>query len=238
MLGNSAIMQRFDRLTSILIRLQSRRLVTAREIADQFEVSIRTIYRDIQALRQAGVPIGEEEGRGYFLMEGYRLPPVMFTPEEAKALVAIQQMLHYHTEESLKRNFESALGKIKAVLDPDEKAKLDYLEANSGYYQPWAPSSQWLEQVQIAVAEHRKIQLVYQAKNAQVTQRTIRPQGLYFNGATWLTIAYCEKRHDTREFRLDRIQEMHLLSETFRPDGGFSIEDYLAERARKLFQNP
>lgn len=231
-------MQRFDRLTSILIRLQARRLVTAREVAEQFGVSIRTIYRDIQTLRQAGVPIGEEEGKGYFIADGYRLPPVMFTPEEAKALVAIQQMLQYHTEESLKRNFESALDKIKAVLDQEEKEKLEYLQAKTGFHQPWAPSSAYLEQVQQAIADHRKIRLTYQAKNGQVTQRTIRPQGLYFNGAIWLTIAYCEKRHDTREFRLDRIQELAILADTFRPDGGFSIADYLAERARKLFQNP
>lgn len=231
-------MQRFDRLTSILIRLQARRLVTAREVADQFGVSIRTIYRDIQTLRQAGVPIGEEEGKGYFIVDGYRLPPVMFTPEEAKALVAIQQMLQYHTEESLKRNFESALDKIKAVLDQEEKDKLDYLQTKTGYHKPWAPSSSHLEEVQHAIAENHKIRLTYQAKNGQVTERTIRPEGLYFNGAFWLTIAYCEKRHDTREFRLDRIQQLHILEETFRPDGGFSIESYLAERARKLFDNP
>ena len=97
-------MNRLDRLTSILIQLQSKRLTTAREIAKRFEVTNRTIYRDIQTLRLAGVPIGEEEGKGYFLVEGYRLPPVMFTTEEARALVTTSKILNYHTEDSLKQN--------------------------------------------------------------------------------------------------------------------------------------
>ena len=78
-------MNRLDRLTSILIQLQSKRLTTAREIAERFEVTTRTIYRDIQTLRLAGIPIGEEEGKGYFLVEGYRLPPVMFTCRRSKS---------------------------------------------------------------------------------------------------------------------------------------------------------
>ena len=87
-------MNRLDRLTSILIQFQAKRLTTAREIAERFEVTNRTIYRDIQTLRLAGVPIGEEVGKGYFLVVGYRLPPVMFTMEEARALVTTSKILN------------------------------------------------------------------------------------------------------------------------------------------------
>ncbi len=120
------IMNRLDRITSILVQLQSKKLITAREISDRFEISNRTVYRDIHTLRQAGVPIGEEEGKGYFIVDGYKLPPVMFSSEEANALVAIEKMLHYHTEDSLRKNYESALLKIKAVLKSKEKNKLEY----------------------------------------------------------------------------------------------------------------
>ena len=123
-------------------------MTTAREISERFEVSNRTIYRDIQTLRLAGVPIGEEEGKGYFLVEGYRLPPVMFTTEEARALVTTSKILNYHTEDSLKQNYESALLKIKAVLSIKDKDKLEFLNSRIGFHKPWAPTSLHLDSIQ------------------------------------------------------------------------------------------
>ena len=102
-------------------------------MATRFEVTIRTIYRDIQTLRLAGVPIGEEEGKGYFLVEGYRLPPVMFTMEEARAVLTTSKILCYHTEDSLRQNYESALFKIKAVLPSTDKDKLVFLDSRIGF---------------------------------------------------------------------------------------------------------
>lgn len=80
-------MNRIDRLSAILIQLQSKKIVRAQEIADRFEISLRTVYRDIRALEEAGVPIGAEAGIGYFLMEGYNLPPVRFSKEEAGSIL-------------------------------------------------------------------------------------------------------------------------------------------------------
>jgi len=229
-------MNRLDRLTSILIQLQSKRLTTARDIAERFEVSNRTIYRDIQTLRLAGVPIGEEEGKGYFLAEGYRLPPVMFTMEEARALVTTSTILNYHTEDSLKQNYESALLKIKAVLSLSDKDKLEFLNSRIGSHKPWAPASLYLDTIQHSITESEKLKIKYQSRDeVQITERIIHPYAVYFSGAVWTTIAFCELRQEIREFRLDRIKELNLLQAHFKPDKSFSIEHYLEERSKRLF---
>lgn len=229
-------MNRLDRLTSILIQLQSKRLITAREIAERFEVTIRTIYRDIQTLRLAGVPIGEEEGKGYFLVEGYRLPPVMFTTEEARALLTTSKILNYHSEDSLKKHYESALLKIKAVLSLKNKDKLEFLNSRIGFQKPWAPVSLYLDNIQHSITESEKLKIKYQSRNEeQITERIIHPYAVYFSGAVWTTIAFCELRQEIREFRLDRIKEFKNQQTHFEPDKSFSLERYLEERTKRLF---
>jgi predicted DNA-binding transcriptional regulator YafY len=232
-------MNRLDRLTNILVQLQSKRLITAREIAERFEVTKRTIYRDIQTLRLAGVPIGEEEGKGYFLVEGYRLPPVMFTMEEARALVTTSKILNYHTEDSLKRNYEAALFKIKAVLSLNDKDKLEFLNSRIGFQKPWAPTSLYLDTIQHSITESIKLKIKYQSREQeQITERIIQPYAVYFSGAVWTTIAFCELRQEVREFRLDRIKELKVQQTNFKPDKTFSMEHYLSERSKRLFSNP
>lgn len=230
-------MNRLDRLTSILIQLQSKQLTTAREIAERFEVTNRTIYRDIQTLRLAGVPIGEEEGKGYFLVEGYQLPPVMFTMEEARALITTSKILNYHSENSLKQNYESALLKIKAVLSPKNKDNLEFLNSRIGFQKPWAPTSLSLDSIQQAITENKKLKIKYQTRGEeQLTERIIQPYAVYFTGAVWSTIAFCELRQEIREFRLDRIRELKLEQIHFKRDTSFRMEHYLEERSKRLFE--
>ncbi|MEB2778714.1 YafY family protein [Algoriphagus sp. D3-2-R+10] len=230
-------MNRLDRLTSILIQLQSKRLTTARELAERHEVTNRTIYRDIKTLRLAGVPIGEEEGKGYFLVEGYWLPPVMFTMEEARAMITTSKILNYHTEDSLKQNYESALFKIKAVLSLKDKDKLELLNSRIGYQKPWAPTSLYLDSIQHSITENQKLEITYQTRGEeQLKERIIQPYAVYFSGAVWSTIAFCELRQEIREFRLDRIRELKLQQTHFKPNKSFSIEDYLEERSKRLFE--
>ncbi|MCG8700278.1 MAG: YafY family transcriptional regulator [Bacteroidales bacterium] len=230
-------MNRLDRITSILVQLQSKKLNTAGEIAERFDVSIRTIYRDISTLRNAGVPIGEEEGKGYFITEGYRLPPVMFSPGEANAMVAAEKILHYHTEESLKKNFISALLKIKAILRDEEKDKLEYLESRIGIQEAWAPQSNYLSVIQDSIISSMEVKMTYFSRKEEETQRTIRPYALYFTGVVWNVIAYCTLREEIREFRLDKIINLATTSNSFEPDKTFKIEKYLEARAKRIF-NP
>src|SRR6266487_605871 len=123
-------MNRIDRLAAILIQLQSRRLVKAQDIAEKFSISLRTVYRDIPALDEAGVPVIGEAGKGYKLMEGYKLPPVMFNQDEASALLTAAKLVQSKTDESTSGHYISALDKIKAVLRMTEK---DHIEEIDGH---------------------------------------------------------------------------------------------------------
>src|SRR6185312_6094803 len=118
-------MNRIDRLTAILIQLQSRRVVKAQDIAERFSISLRTVYRDIRTLEEAGIPLLGEAGVGYSIMDGYRLPPIMFTKEEATAFLTAEKLIEKFTDTSTEESYKSAMYKIKAVLRVTEK---DYLE--------------------------------------------------------------------------------------------------------------
>src|SRR5690606_19543314 len=120
---------RFDRIVSILIQLQSKKTVRAQELAERFDVSLRTIYRDIRSLNTAGIPIIGEAGTGYSMMEGYRLPPVMFTRQEAGSFVAAEKLMQHFTDRNLLKHFESAMYKIKSVLRGSEKEWVETLDS-------------------------------------------------------------------------------------------------------------
>src|SRR5215510_6469295 len=124
-------MNRVDRLMAIALRLQSRRLVRAEDLAAHFEISVRTIYRDMAALGEAGIPIVSEAGVGYSLLKGYHLPPVMFTAEEASALSVGGKLVEHLTDASLRKQMDSALLKIRSVLPRDRQDYLDRLERST-----------------------------------------------------------------------------------------------------------
>src|SRR5216683_2066824 len=121
-------MNRVDRLLALILYLQSRRVVTAEEMAQHFELSIRTIYRDLAALGEAGVPIAAEAGVGYTLMKGYNLPPVNFSAEEASALVTAAMLVQQFTDESIRAQMNSALLKVRAILPRDRQEQISRLE--------------------------------------------------------------------------------------------------------------
>src|SRR5690606_7724559 len=121
-------MNRIDRLTAILIQLQTKRIVKAEEISERFEISLRTVYRDVKALMEAGVPIGSEAGKGYFIVDGYHLPPVMFNQDEASAMLTAGKLVDKMTDDSIRKAYESALLKIKSVLNDTEKDHLENLK--------------------------------------------------------------------------------------------------------------
>src|SRR5688572_11312886 len=119
--------KRISRLTAILTQLQTKRRLTAPELASKFDVSVRTIYRDIRTLEQAGIPVVTEEGLGYSMMENYRVPPVMFTESEAHALIAAHQLVLRNKDASLVKDYTDAIDKIKSVLNPSAKDKANLL---------------------------------------------------------------------------------------------------------------
>lgn len=226
---------RLSRITAILTYLQSKRLITASEMADKFEVSVRTIYRDIRALEEAGVPICTEEGKGYSLMEGYRLPPVSFTEQEANALITAEKFISRNKDASLVQHYGSAITKIKSVLRHTDKGKAELLSERVAFMLNFQKhtTSNHLSKVQVAITNFQTIQLHYHSiSKDEVTQRRIEPLALYHTKENWILIAWCKLREENREFRLDRIKELTVLTETFSPRT-FDLMGYFLNIANK-----
>ncbi|MFM6926299.1 MAG: helix-turn-helix transcriptional regulator [Ferruginibacter sp.] len=204
-------MNRIDRVTAILIQLQSKRVVKAREIADRFSISLRTVYRDIKALEESGVPLAGEAGVGYSIMEGYRLPPVMFTREEAIAFLTAEKMVEKLTDPSSVEQYRSAMLKIKSVLRYAEKDLLDdmsaYIEVVDNPYLPVAENKPvHLQTILKSIADKEVLDIGYFANHSQqYSNRNVEPVGIYYQGSYWYMIAYCRLRNDYRSFRTDRI---------------------------------
>src|SRR5437899_8067473 len=230
-------MNRVDRLMAIVVRLQSRRVMRAEDIAAHFEISLRTVYRDIAALGEAGIPIVAEAGVGYSLVKGYHLPPVMFTAEEATALFIGGKLVEQLTDASLRKQMESALLKIRSVLPRDRQDYLDRLERSTAVVSPGSNalprlSSEALIPIQRALAERRVLALDYQGgQRRDMTRRQVEPLGLVYYADNWHLIAYCRLRRDVRDFRTDRILRLQLQNELFSGHGDFSLKRYLEAAA-------
>jgi predicted DNA-binding transcriptional regulator YafY len=224
---------RIDRVSAILIHLQSKKFVTAEEIANRFGICKRTVYRDIRALDEAGIPLAAEAGKGYYLVDGYKLPPVMFTPEEASSLLTAEKIVEKMADRSVDEHYKSAMFKIKAVLPEKEKQFLDRLNNNIEiFHSPpvhadEAPNNFMLT-VQKALADSRVLLINYRAAyNKQlINDRTVEPVGLCFYSMAWHLIAYCRLRNDYRDFRLDRIVNLSLGSETYQSREIKSVKDF------------
>ncbi len=212
-------MNRIDRLAAIVIQLQFKRLVKAQDIADKFSISLRTVYRDVNALLQAGVPVIGEAGIGYRLMEGYKLPPVMFNEDEASALLTAAKLMQSMSDESSSKHYTSALDKIKAVLRLAEKDHLQEIDDHIAVVSHPAivykkPAELHLPKILKAIASATVINMDYTSleKNESLC-RLIEPIGIYYQGSHWYLIAFCRLRNDYRNFRTDKINKIALTNE-------------------------
>lgn len=231
--------KRLSRLTAILTQLQTRRLLTAKSLADKFNVSVRTIYRDIRALEQAGIPVLTEEGKGYSLMEHYRLPPVMFTESEANALITAEQLVLKNKDTSFIKEYTEAITKIKAVLRHNTKDKANLLAQRVQFRQNSndEKTSNYLSDLQFALTNFYLTEIKYTNEANENTNRTIEPFALYSTQENWLLIAFCRLRKDYRAFRLDRIRQLKILNDTFEPHR-MKLEEYFEMCREKYFSNP
>ncbi|MGB5821778.1 MAG: YafY family protein [Saonia sp.] len=228
--------KRFDRIIAILIQLQSKQIVKAQELADRFQVSLRTIYRDIRTLEASGVPISSEAGVGYSIMEGYRLPPVMFTREEASSFVAAEKLMQQFTDKTLGAYHESAMYKLKSVLRGKEKDWVAALEShvriNSEYvlFNENIPDA--LEILFESIAEKKQVFLTYLSMQAEEpTERTVEPVGLFHENNYWYVIGYCHIRKDYRQFRTDRMVKIKRTSHAF------TLEHGTIDEHRNTYEN-
>jgi predicted DNA-binding transcriptional regulator YafY len=228
-------MSRINRLSAILIQLQSKRIVKAQEIAERFEISLRTVYRDVRSLEQAGVPVVGEAGVGYWLMDGYRLPPVMFTKEEATAFLMAEKLITKLTDNTTDQHFKSAMYKVKAVLKTTEKDFLEDIEKRIEIIgHPSVVHSKLqhdiLQVVLRSISEKRVLNLQYFSRNEeQSSERYIEPIGICYISNHWHLIAFCQLRNDYRDFRIDRIVELLPTHKLFRGNTHPSLQNYLKQ---------
>jgi len=228
---------RLSRLIALLTHLQSKRLLTAAEVSKKFGVSVRTVYRDIKVLEQAGVPIFVQEGKGYSLIEDYRLPPVMFTESEANAFITAEKLVLLNKDTSLIKNYGEGITKLKSVLRNGTKEKASLLSERVAFWRGPEPdeTSALLSSIQLALTSFSVIKMEYNSPgNNETTKRPVEPFALINKvGENWYLVAWCRLRKNFRLFRFDRIKKIEITDEKFAPHK-LTLADYL-ENYRKNF---
>ena len=230
---------RLSRLTSILLKLQTKPFVSVKQLAEDFQISKRTVYRDIIALEASGVPIVPIEGKGYSLIEGYSIPPVMFTESEANALILAEMIIAKTKDDSLIKEFNNVTDKIKSVLKNSEKQKADFLSDRIVIGKNWnySRTSSHLTDIQKAITNFDLLKIEYQKENdPNITQRTIEPFAIYHNTFDdWILTAWCRLRNEFRNFRIDRIIKLQKLDEKFTPHK-ITLAEYIEIQRKKHFR--
>lgn len=215
-------MNRIDRLNALLIHMQGKSRVTLPELEDRFEIGRRTVFRDIRSLIEAGVPIGGDAGQGYFIVEGYHLPPVVFNREEASALLLGAKFIEKGADTAIIGTYSDAMEKVKAVLKYSDKEYLENLEKRVTIRPSQVPKNfpdSHISEIQMAIATNRLMSMTYYSHYAdKTTHREVEPLGMVFYSGRWHLIGYCRLRNDLRDFRADRIQKVEILQESIDPE--------------------
>lgn len=224
-------MNRIDRLVALIILLQSKKLIRGKDIAENFNVSLRTVYRDINSICEAGVPVAAEAGEGYSIMEGYHLPPIMFTTDEAAALFTGAKFSEYFTDESIKKHGLSAITKIKSVLPNSTKTYLEKLQESIIMFS--RPTKQdgfkddVLSTIQEAIVNNLVLKIEYYAVwSDSWSERKIEPLGIAYYYNSWHIIAWCRLRNDVRDFRADRLKKISKTDEKFAARDSSFLKEY------------
>jgi predicted DNA-binding transcriptional regulator YafY len=231
-------MNRIDRLFGIMTLLQGRKHYTAEGIAEHFGISVRTVYRDIKALGEQGIPVGFEPTKGYFLVQGYFLPPVSFSSEEANALLLMESVVSAFADKSIEKHYTTALNKVKAVLRTTQKEQLETLNKHISFHVPecFKYDQEYLSALQSAITSSHILELDYQNKEGLASKRQVEPIGLVFYAFSWHLIAWCHLRQEYRDFRVTRIQAMRCLDVPFKKQGHMSLSDFIEQMPKHEYE--
>jgi predicted DNA-binding transcriptional regulator YafY len=210
-------------------------VVTAAELAETLEVSMRTIYRDIADLQASRVPIEGEAGLGYMLRSGYELPPLMFTEDEIEALVFGARMVRAWGDVAFTQAADAAVSKIRAVLPArlNEIVEASRITVARGRGQGKEAFNAHLTPIRHAIRERRRLTFGYGSLAGERTTRTVRPLGLAFFGPFWMLASWCELRRDFRTFRIERIDALEV-GDAFRDEPGKTMDDFLARPEEQM----
>ena len=223
-------MNRIDRLFGILLLLQTKKYISADKIADQFQISTRTVYRDIKALLEQGVPISFEQPKGYYIVQGYFLPPVSFSSDEANALLIMERMVSRFADKSIFTNYTSALNKVKAVLKHAQREKLELLNESIKFqlnHELLNEEFDHLADLQNAISGKYIIEIDYQNQNKESSKREVEAIGLVFYAYNWHLIAWCHLRNEYRDFRVSRIVKVRNLEIPYRKTVHMALNEYM-----------
>lgn len=224
-------MNRIDRLLGILTLLQSKKFVPAEKIADKFSISTRTVYRDIKALGELGIPVSFEAARGYFVVAGYFLPPVSFSSEEANALLLTETLVYGFADKSIQTYYSSALNKVKSVLRGSQKDSLEKLNDSIRLQKPCRldMNFEYLSLLQHAISDKHIIEIDYKNNKEEVSKREVEAIGLVFYAFSWHLIAWCHARNDYRDFKVARLLKLRNTAKPFIKTDHIAVNDYMKQ---------
>lgn len=238
-------MNRTDRLMGLVAHLQSKKYQTAGQLAEHFGLSERTVYRDLRAMNEIGVPVGFEAGRGYYIVGGYFLPPVSLTAEEANALALTEPLVLRFADKEVARHVGTALAKIKMAIGGQQRENFENLQAKTAHFVPEAfahlmPDTNYLTVIQNAIVQKTILKLEYANAQDEVSSREVEPIGLTFYSLNWHLIGWCHLRNDYRDFRTSRIQRLSASLMPFRKNDHIELNEYLRELDMKAkhYNNP
>jgi predicted DNA-binding transcriptional regulator YafY len=229
-------MNKTDRLLAIVLELQRNEVLRAEDLAAKFETSVRTIYRDIQALSEAGVSVIGAPGQGYSLMEGYFLPPVSFTVEEAVTLLIGTDFIEHWFDVHYGSKSRTSREKIEAILPESIRSEASRIRKSFRLFTSAKDIARiqekaYLEAIRRAILEERKISFRYSKRIAEAdgnrqSVRTVAPYGLVLHQGAWVLVAQCELRQNIRHFRLSRMSELIELEDRFILPADFLLDVY------------
>ncbi|MCE3076534.1 helix-turn-helix transcriptional regulator [Chryseobacterium gwangjuense] len=226
---NDHYLKKLDRVTAILTQLQSKSIVRAQDLAEKFDVSVRTIYRDVKTLENAGIPIVGEAGSGYSLMDGYKLPPVMFTKEEVLSFITAEKLMQKFSHQSLGSHYQTAMEKVRSVLKYSDRNLIQNIEKQIDIFQYHAKTEDTIKDViptiLESIAEKRQLIIEYKTVDDKISTRTIEAVGVFFEFNYWYIMAFCTLRNDFRQFRVDRILQISKTQNPFLQEYG-QINEY------------
>ena len=231
-------LNRTERLFAIILLLQNRPSMTSRDLAEHFKVSRRTIFRDLRALSESGVPLTYADQGGYEILDGYQLPPLMLSARQAATLLVGTEFMKLQSDASLRKEADQVAMKIRSVLPQQIRDYIDQLNERTVLDPYWLHGAQssdeeegrWYD-LSEAVAHRRSVIMEYYVQSRdEMTKRKVDPLGLVYYTDHWNLIAYDHLRDDIRNYRLDSIHSMDVVSERFTPPEGFDLEEHLKER--------
>lgn len=223
-------MNKFDRVTSTLILLQTKRVIKAKTIADRYDISLRTVYRDIRTLKNAGIPIIGDPGIGYSILEGYRFPPTMFNEGETLALLTAEKFIGKVTDKATQADYSNAMLKIKAILRSAEKQSLAVLDDSIAFSNnnSWENKT-YLQDLFKSIAAKRILDIHYKKADGTNSERKLEPIGCYHHLNNWYLVAFCQLKKDYRTFKMNRILDLRVLEQHFDTQH-INFQDYIDQQ--------